>query len=116
MSPTAERSTGHHRVGRRLAVEHPGLRRDGGGDVGGVAHVDKGEVEAERSVDPLHEPVAAAVDVVAADDVVALLEELEDGVEGRESGPEREADWAPSRAATLRSSASRVGLAVRAYS
>ena len=73
--------------------------------------------EAELGVDPLHQAVAAAVHVFAADHVVAGPEQLEHGVERGEAGAEaRSRGVAPSSAATFRSSASRVGFWVRAYS
>ena len=82
-----------------------------------LAHVHEGEPEPEPGVDPLHQPLGAAVDVVPADDVVAAIwSSLSSGVERGQSGAEGEAVLPPSRLATLRSSASRVGFWVRAYS
>ena len=64
-------------------------------DVADVAHVHEGEREAQLAVDPLHQPVGAAVHVLAADDVVARPKQLEDRVERREPGAEGEAVGRP---------------------
>ena len=81
----------HHRIGRRLAVDHAGGRRERPLDVADVAHVHEGDADAQVAVDPLHQPVASAVDVLAADDVISGLEQLQHRVEGGQAGAEGKA-------------------------
>ena len=81
----------HHRVGGRFAVDHPGLGSKRLLEVPDVPAVHEGEREPELGVDPLHQPVAAAVQVFPADHVVAALEHLEHRVQRREARSEREA-------------------------
>src|SRR5690606_13341242 len=68
------------RVGRRLDPEHAGLRCDRGLDGGGVGQVDEAEVQARAApADAFEQAVAATVEVVHGDHVVATVEELEHG-------------------------------------
>ncbi len=81
----------HHGIGRGLAEDHAGRRCHGPLDLPDIAHIDEREPEAKPGIDLLHQTVGAAIDVLAADDVIAGFEQLERRIEGGEAGAEREA-------------------------
>ena len=82
----------HHGVGGGLAVDHAGGRREGALHRLDPAHVHEAEGDAVLRVDPLHQAVGAAVDVVTRHDVVTGAKQLERRVEGGEPGAEGEAE------------------------
>jgi hypothetical protein len=81
----------HHRVRRRLGVQQLGGRRDRRLDCRRVAGVHEREGEPHSRQDLVHQPVDAAVDVLAAHDVVACRQQLEERVHGRHPRGEGEA-------------------------
>jgi hypothetical protein len=80
------------RVRRRLDPDEPRFGRQRGFERARARQVDLPDAAAERLEHFVEDPVGAAVDVERDDDLVARLQvRLEDGVLGRESGPERRA-------------------------
>mmetsp|Transcript_7243 Transcript_7243/g.18419 ORF Transcript_7243/g.18419 Transcript_7243/m.18419 type:complete len:464 (-) Transcript_7243:43-1434(-) len=71
------------RVGHRLAEHRAGLVVDGRPEVLGVLGVHERDGDAEGGEDVVELRVGAAVQLVAADDVVARLRQRDDGVEAR---------------------------------
>ena len=80
----------HERVRRRLEQQRDGLRRDRVLDALRIARVDEGERHAEVREDLVEQPIGAAVHVLAADDVVAGLEQLHQRVGAPHAARERE--------------------------
>ena len=70
------------RIARRLDPDPFGGRRDCFANVLGIAHVDERELKSPFRVDVGKEPICSAINIVAGNDVVARLEE----VEGRRDG------------------------------
>ena len=80
------------RVGRGLDPHQPGLRRDRGFERRRIREVDEAEVQRRAALaDALEQPVAAAVQVVHRDDVVAAVQQFQQGRGRRQPGREREA-------------------------
>jgi hypothetical protein len=61
------------RVGRRFEVQQARGRPPGLGDGVEVARVDEAELDPELGIDRLEQAIGAAIEVVAGDDVIALL-------------------------------------------
>ena len=78
------------RVGRRLEPDHARAPGERPFEMRGIAQVDEARLDAERAQDLLEEPVRAAVHVVAADDVVAGTERVEEGRRRRTAAREGE--------------------------
>jgi len=72
---------GHERVGRRLQPQEFRLLAERVLDGVEVGHVDVGELDVVLRVHLVEDASSAAVDVLAADDVVAGVEEVEYGVD-----------------------------------
>ena len=81
----------HERVGRRLDVHHARLGAHRVGDALRVARVDVREGDAQMREELVEEAERAAVDVLAADHVIAGAAELHDRVEAAHPAREREA-------------------------
>ena len=106
------------RVRRRLEPDQPGpLGERLPQDVRAGRQVDVAGVDAGPAPDPLEIAVRPAVDVVPDDDLLARAGQLGDRGGRRRARRERRSRRVPpSRAATARSSRSRVGFCERAYS
>ena len=79
-----------HRVGRRLGPQELRRRPDRRLDPLRVCHVDEGEFDPEALEDLVGDAEGPPVEVVAEDDVIAGVAEVEDGVGRRQSRGERQ--------------------------
>ena len=107
------------RVRRRLEPDEPGPSRRGpsrSAPAGSVARSSQRVTTPRGPGDPLEVPPRAAVDVVAGEDRLARSDELGDRRRRGRAAGEGDPVRPPSSAATARSSRSRVGFWVRAYS
>ena len=80
----------HHRVGRRLEVDHFRPLAQLRFHRGGVAEVGQQEADAEAAENLFQQPVGAAVDVVGDNDLVAALQQREAGRHRGQPACERE--------------------------
>src|SRR5436190_13301117 len=91
LSRRTEVGDAHQRIGRRLDEDHPRGRGHRIGDALRIARVDVAETKPEVLQQPVEQPEAPAVHVLAADHVIARSEELHDRVEAAHSRAEGEA-------------------------
>ena len=79
-----------HRIGGRLEPDQLGRGPKPGLDVGGGAHVDEADLDAEGPDDSVEEAVGSTVDVVSADDVVPGAQGIEQRGRGSAAAAEGE--------------------------
>jgi hypothetical protein len=80
-----------HGVGRGFDPDHPGVRADGGFERGDVGQVDETEIQAGAALaHALEQAIAAAVDIIHRDDVVAAVQQFQHGRGGRHAGSKGE--------------------------